>query len=439
MPRLLLSGIPRALVLLAAASTLFGQQVLELSLKQAVDLALAPNGATRTQLAQEAVHAATARQRQSLSALLPNVDASMAYADQTRNLRTFGLNFSIPGVGALPSLAGPFSVYDLRATVTQTVFDLSAIKRYQAGRRGTEQAQAEVDAAADQTIERVARAYLAALVAQANVESAEANVNLSEAIVKLTRSQKDAGTGTGIEITRAQVQLANDQQRLIVARNELSRAQLRLLREVGVPMKDTVRLTDKLAYQAVDLATVPTPERADLRAQQARETAVRSSFDAVKWERLPSVVASGDYGTTGPSWNNSIPTRSVGVALRLPVFDGGRRDARRAESGAALRSEQIRTRDLQQQIQLELQLAVDGVKAAEGQLKAAEQGAQLAQNEVEQAKRRYEAGVTNSLELTDAQTRLVRARDNYLAALFSHNVARLDYTAALGTISRTIR
>lgn len=437
--RRFVSGLRRALLLLAPALALPGQEVLELSLKQAVDLALAPDGATRTQLARQAVEAASARQRQSLAALLPNADASMAYADQTRNLRTFGLNFSIPGVGALPSLAGPFSVYDLRATVTQTVFDLSAIKRYQAGRRGTEQAQAEVDAAADQTIERVARAYLAALVAQANVESAEANVTLSEAIVKLTRSQKDAGTGTGIEITRAHVQLANEQQRLIVARNELSRAQLRLLREVGIPMKDTIRLTDKLAYQAVDLSAIPAPERADLRAQQARESTVRSTHDAVKWERLPSVVASGDYGTTGPSWNNSIPTRSVGVALRLPVFDGGRRDARRAESGAALRSEQIRTRDLQQQIQLELRLAVDGVRAAEGQLKAAEQGAQLAQNEVEQAKRRYEAGVSNSLELTDAQTRLVRARDNYLAALFSHNVARLDYTAALGTISRTIR
>jgi outer membrane protein TolC len=427
------------LALAAGAPALKAEDVLELSLKQAVDLALAPDGATRTQLAREAVNAALARQRQSLAALLPNVDAGLGYADQTRNLRTFGLNFSIPGIGAIPSLAGPFSVYDLRATATQTVFDLAALKRYQAGRRGADQARAEVEAAADQTIERVARAYLAALAAQANVESAEANVTLSEAIVKLTRSQKDAGTGTGIEITRAQVQLANEQQRLLVARNELSRAQLRLLREAGIPMKDTVRLTDKLAYQAVDLSSTPAPERADLKAQQARETAVRASYEAAKWERLPSVVASGDYGTTGPSANNSIPTRSVGVAVRLPVFDGGRRDARRAEAGSAWRAEQIRTRDLQQQIQLELRLAADGVRAAESQLKTAELGAQLAQTEVEQAKRRYEAGVTNSLELTDAQTRLVRARDNYLAALFSHNAARLDYTAALGTISRTIR
>ena len=428
-----------ALLLLTGGSLLWGQEVLELSLKQAVDMALAPDGAARAQLAREAVQAASARQRQSLSALLPNVDAALSYSDQTRNLRTFGLNFSIPGVGALPSLAGPFSVYDLRASVTQNIFDLAAIKRYQAGRRGTDQARAELDAATDQTIERVARAYLAALVAQANVESAEANAQLAEAILKLTRSQKEAGTGTGIEITRAQVQLSNEQQRLVVARNELSRAQLRLLREAGIPMRDNVRLTDKLAYQPVDLAAATTPERADLKAQQARETTAHSNYDAVKWERLPTVVAAGDYGTIGPSWNNSIPTRSVGVALRVPVFDGGRRDARRVEAGAALRAEQIRTRDLQQQIQMELRLAADGVRAAEGQLKAAEQGAQLAQTEVDQARRRYEAGVTNSLELTDAQTRLVRARDNYLAALFSHNVARIDYAAALGTLSRTIR
>ena len=412
---------------------------LELSLERAVDIALAPDGAARMQLARETVVASESRSRQALAALLPNVEGYVSYFDQTVNLQAFGISFAVPGLGQSPALVGPFSVLDVRAQASQSVFDLAAIRKYQAGRRGSAQAKQELNAVQDLVIERVARSYLGSLRAQANVDAATSNVALSSAFLKLAESQKSAGVATGIEVTRARVQLANDEQRLVLARNESDRATLQLLREIGLAVTTPVRLSDAMSYRQVDLTAAAPVVRSDLESQRLREDSARLNYESVKWERLPSLTASGNYGTIGPGWNNAIPTRAVGVTLRVPIYDGGRRDARRGEAASAFRSEQVRTRDLAQQVELERRLAEDGLRAADGQVTAAKEGLALAEQEVEQARRRYEAGVGNPLEITDAQTRLARARDNWVAALYSHNVARLDYTAAVGTISQTIR
>jgi outer membrane protein TolC len=127
------------------------------------------------------------------------------------------------------------------------------------------------------------------------------------------------------------------------------------------------------------------------------------------------------------------------VTLRVPIFDGGRRDARRVESASAYRQEKIRTADLRDQIELDVRLALDGLHSADAQVKAAEDGLMLAQNELAQAQRRYKAGVTNSIEVTDAQTRLDRARDNRINALYNYNVARIDLGTATGTIQSMIQ
>jgi outer membrane protein TolC len=134
-----------------------------------------------------------------------------------------------------------------------------------------------------------------------------------------------------------------------------------------------------------------------------------------------------------------LPTRAYGVSLRVPIFDGGRRDARRGESASQLRQETIRERDLQRQIELEIRTALDSLSSAESQFKVAEEGLELATQELTQAQRRYKAGVANSLEVTDAQTRLERAQDNRIAALFNYNQARVDLAQATGTIQQILK
>jgi outer membrane protein TolC len=291
----------------------------------------------------------------------------------------------------------------------------------------------------------VARAYLAGLRAQASLDTERANVELSESLLRLAQQQKKAGTGTGIEITRAEVQLANDRQALLVAENDLDRTRLQLLKVIGLKLDNPVELTDRLSYIAMESVepaqalTTANQHRAELRAQQRREQNARLNFSATKLERLPSVSAFANYGDIGASVWSALPTRSVGASVKIPIFDGGRRDARRAESASQFRQESIRTADLHDQIELDVRVAIDSLHSADAQVKAAEEGLSLAEMEVAQAERRYKAGVSNSVEVTDAQTRLARARDNRINALYNYNLARIDLGTATGTIQSMIQ
>jgi outer membrane protein TolC len=292
----------------------------------------------------------------------------------------------------------------------------------------------------EQVAANVARAYLSAVRADADVEAAQANVTLARAVVKQAENQKEAGTGTGIEITRARVQLANDEQHLLDAENARRNAHLRLLRVVGLRLDTELQLTDALRYAPVDRMTFDQAKalafktRPDYRAQQERETTARLSSSAAKLERMPSVAAFGDYGASGTGFDNSLPTRTAGISIRVPLFDGGRRDARRAEAASQFRSEQVRSNDMKEQIDLDIRLALDDLSSADAQVKVASEGLQLSENELNQARRRYDAGVANSLEVTDAQTRLERARDNQTTALYKYNLARVTLAQATGSI-----
>lgn len=419
---------------------------LRLSLKKAVEIALEPEGNAGIQIARELIRQAQARAAQARAALLPDFSATVAQQNQTRNLEAMGIRIQVPVPGFVsPRFVGPFTTFDARSSLSQSIFDFSSIRRFQASRAGVRLAQAESESTRDQVTDQVARAYLAAQRAEATLETARANVALAETLLKLALDQKAAGTGTGIEITRARVQLANERQRLLAAENERTRAHLQLLKVLGLKLDAELELADKLAYRPVPAARIEEAlatalaSRPEWKAQQRREESARLNHSATKMERLPSLVGFADYGSLGSSIHNALPTRTYGLAVRLPLFDGGRRDARRAESLSLVRQESIRTRDLREQIELEIRVALDSLRSAEEQVKAAREGLELAQSELAQARRRYQAGMTSSVEVTDAQTRLARAQENHIDALSQHNLARIELGTATGTIRQVVQ
>jgi len=440
--------IERVLIFAVALTTsLKAQQVipLELSLKRAIDIALAPDGNLRLRMAREFVRQAQFRAAQARAALLPNLDASVVEQSQTRNLVALGIRIRVPIPGFnFPEFVGPFNTFDARATATQSVFDLGIIRRYQASRIGLASATADEDATKDLVARQVAALYYGALRAEASVEAAKADVALAEALLDTARNQKKAGTGTALEVTRAEVQLSYSRQRLLVAENGSRQARLQLLKAMGLSLDTEVRFSSALTYKP---AAIPAVEqalatalrsRADLRAQLQREESTRLSYSGVKMERLPSLAGFADYGSIGTGIQNALPTRTYGLALRVPVFDGGRRDARMGESRVLYEQERLRTTDLRQQIELELRLAIDNLRSAEDQVRVSEVGLAQAKEELDRARRRYEAGMANSLEVTDAQTRLARARDNRIAALDLYNQARVDLGQAMGIIRQMV-
>lgn len=420
--------------------------VLRLSLKEAVDIALGAEGNPRVRIAEETVSQSKSRSAQARSALLPNLEASVGQSNRTQNLEAFGLMLRLPVSGfQFPTLVGPYGLFDARATATQSAFDLSAIRRYQASRTGIGQAESESRNVQDLITGVVSRSYLAAVRADAAVETADANLKLARDLLDLASSMKTAGSATGIEVTRARVQLSQAQQRILVAENERQLAYFQLLNSIGMDLTTPVELTQALAFLPVDVTApdqalkIAFETRNDWKAQVKREESAELASSAVKWERLPSVGLYGDYGTIGTSINNAIPTRAYGFTVKVPVFDGGRRDARRAESASQLRQERLRTRELRDQIDLQVRTALDSLKSSVELVRTAEEGLELSTSELAQAERRYKAGVGTNIEVTDAQTRLQRARDDRILALYYYNLSRIDLGTAMGTIRRMIQ
>ena len=415
------------------------QPKMALSLSKSIEIALAPDGNTKVQLAGEAVRQAQARKAQALSALLPNFDASWSARSFTQDLTTFGLQIHVPIPGfSIPTFVGPISVYDLRASGTQTVFNLSVIRKFQAAGAQASASKLDTEQARVETAALVGKAYVNATRAENGVATAAANLELAERLLALAKSQKEAGTGTGLDVVRAEVQVASEKQQLIAAKEARETSRLNLLRAINVPLDLAVELTDPLNYVPAD---IPEPAKAleiaranrpDLKAQSNREHSAKLSYASAADERLPSVGAFGDYGDIGVQPGTLRPTRTVGVNVKIPIFDGGRRDAVRAEASAQLRSEAIRTRDLGKQAELEVRTAIEALRSAEEQARVSLESVTLSTKELEQAERRYRSGVANSIEVTDAQTRLSRARENKDMAVYRQRAARIDLAAALG-------
>ena len=447
------------------------REPLRLSLKRAVEIATSPEGNTYVQLSDENVKQANSRSAEARSAFLPDIEAQAEQTTAMKSLAALGLDlatdqallgaeknlsptvneFATPVLNGIikniPRVVGPFNSVDVRARATWSVLDISNIRRYQASRAAVRAAAGDRGNTDDSVSATVAKAYLSGLRADAGVEAYQSNVALAEAVLKQSENQKNAGTGTGIDVTRAKVQLSNEKQHLLVVQNERTKAYLQLLRVMGLSLATELELSDKLSYAPTDAISVEQAQaealknRPDIKAQAEHEAAARLNANSVKLERLPSLVAYADYGTTGTNGDvvSLLPTRDYGFSVRVPIFDGGRRDARRAESASQSRQERVRTNDLREQIELDIRTALDSLHSAEEQLKVAEEGLTLSDSELTQARRRYEAGFATNIEITDAQTRLERARDNRIDALFSYNVARIDLGRAMGNVRRMIQ
>jgi outer membrane protein TolC len=442
-----------ALVLSCAtlAATLGAQtpphpQLLRLTLKQAVQIATSPEGSVRVVFALEALRQARSRSAQSFSAFLPDIESSVSQRNNNVNLASTGFTtIKLPAGFAFPSIVGPFDVFDARATATQSIFAFSDILRYQASKATVRAAEADQAATNDDVSTQVARAYLAAQRAEAALAAADADVALAQQLLKEAQDEKGAGSGTGIEVTRARVQLLNQTQLQLIARNDRHRSHLQLLRAMNVPLDVPVELEGPLRYQAeakpefADARKTALEHRSDYKAQLHREETARLSNSSVTYERLPSVAGFADYGGIGSSINHAFPTRTYGIQVKVPVFDGGRRDERRVETQSQLRQTAATTQDLRQQIELDIRLAMDSLESAAEQVKVAEEALGLAESELAQARRRNAAGVSNGIEVTDAQTRLTRARDNQIAALYGYNLARVDLAQATGTIRQFVQ
>ncbi|WHZ27715.1 MAG: outer membrane efflux protein [Nitrospira sp.] len=414
---------------------------LKLSLREAIQAAVDNN--VNVRLLKERIASAQAQANTSLGALLPNVGGYLNGRNQTVNLAAFGLPADrLSALGLTRSVTDPFEVYDARATLVQNIFSLSLIQRWRAARSGVDVAGLEAEVTKRDVMATAGLLYIEALRADEAVKARQADIELSQQLLKLTRDRKAAGVATGLDVTRQEVELENNKQRLLVSQNEQESARLNLIRSLGIAFDVRLVLTDELKFVPVEpqireqaLLTAH-EQRLELRVQENRQRLAALSLSSVTSERIPSLSLNGDYGWIGLKPDEALATRSIGLTFSIPIFDGGQRESRISESRSKVRQESIRMKDVSDQVTLEVRNALLTLESSVQQVAVAGKGLELALKELTFAKDRFAAGLTTNIEVTNAQTSVARARDNQIEALFRFNASRINLARAKGEIEK---
>ncbi len=406
-----------------------------LTLAQAVESALKNN--LQAKLAQERTVESRARQGIGLSALLPNISGVAYQMNLTANLAAQGLASStFPGI---PAFIGPFNRFDARFEAVQSLFNLASIRRYQATRYGVKLAEQQRQLADEQVATLTALAYIQVLEARQAEEAARANVQLSQQLLDLATNQRNAGIATGLDVARAETRLASQQVQQAQAQTNSDTAHLNLLRMIGAPLSAQLALAEEMRFdpqpapETVQAIRQALDERLELRAaaEQVRIADTERKAAIAGW--APTVSAFGDYGSSGLKPNEiNLPTRSVGIRVDVPVFNGGRTKSEAQLAASRLREAEMQLDDLKAAVEKDVRLALDNLATREQQTRAAQKSLDLSQRELALAQDRFRNGVADNIEVTNAQTAIENARQMAVSSLAQFNIARLNLLAAQG-------
>ncbi len=426
--------IPGITLLLALCAGAFaqGSAPLKLTLRDAVQVALKQN--PRVILANLGVAQSEQERNIARSALLPQVSARAGETVNRANLEAaFGLR--IPGFS---QHIGPYRYEQVGAGFTAEVLDLTLWRRYRASQAGIDTSRAQETTAREGSVMLVVSQYLGSQRAAADVEAARSRVDLAQALYDQAADLQNNGVGTGIDTLRSNVQLQNEKQRLIVARTQLETSLYGLARLLNIEPKQRVELADPAIFfdtpevnvdQTLERAWQARPELRQILAQQQKaQLELRAASDS----RLPKVTVGGFWAEQGLNGSTAIPVYSYQANLEVPIFTGGRIEAERAKAAIAIRQLKQQEQEVRNRIELDVETAIVRLGSARSEVDVAKLGIELARQEVEQSRDRFQAGVTNNVEVIQAQDGLARAGDNQIAALYRYNQARADVAYSVG-------
>lgn len=429
------------LAILAASITAAAQQPepYRLTLQDAIQRALRANlsvlvAGTRVEEAEGT------RMRRLSAALLPRVNVQ-AYANyQNHDLQAQGLSFTaIP----IPKVVGPLSNYDFRIYAQHNVVDLVSYRGFKASERALDAGKMDERDARDLIVRAIAALYLNAQSAAARANAAQSRVTDSSTLYKLAKDKHDAGTATGVDVLRAQVQLANDKQALLMARNQLKQTLLELARNLGMNPATPLELAEPLNYRPLKqpdieaLAPAALYARADYLSLTIQRQGLVEQQRATRARSYPKLSVNGNFGEIGRSIGGVQGTGMLQGQIDFTLFDRDRNgEAQELASRVKRIDDQIA--DLRRGIEEDIRAALLNLDSATEQVAVAREGQELARRELELAQDRFQSGTANNVEVVTAQDELARAEENYIFAVSSHVDAKYALARAMGDTEKNI-
>jgi outer membrane protein TolC len=380
------------------------------------------------------------RMRRLSAALLPRVNAQTYVNEQNHDLKAEGLSF--PGI-PIPSVVGPLSNYDFRVYAQQNVIDLGSYRELKASERALDAGKMDERDARDLIVRAIAALYLNAQSAAARADAAQSRVTDSSALYKLAKDKHDAGTATGVDVLRAQVQLANDRQALLIAENQTKQALLELERNLGMSPGTPLELAEPLNYRPLNqpeieaLAPAALLARADYLSLASQREGLVEQQRASRARFYPKLSINGNIGEIGRSIGSVQTTGLVQGQIDFTLFDRDRNgEAQELASRVKRIDDQIA--DLRRGIEEDLRASLLNLDSTNEQVAVAREGQELAQRELEMAQDRFQQGTANNVEVITAQDELARAEENYILAVSSHVDAKFALARAMGDTEKNI-
>lgn len=376
---------------------------------------------------------ANGQRLEQLQALLPTITGSASIEVQQINLAAFGLKF--PG---LNPIVGPFQVVDFRASLTQNVVNIQALQTYLSAKHNFQSAKLTAEDARDMVVLTVGNAYLLCVADASRIEAVKAQLATSKVTLDQAIASHDAGVSPRIDVLRAQVDYQNEQQTLISTENQLAKDKLALARTIGLPLDQQFQLSDTVPFKAYDGMD---PEAAFERALKARKD-LAAAAEAVKAAKaaktaafayqLPTLDVSGNFGDIGTTPGHSHGTYLAQAEASVPILQIAQTRGLEAVANAQFESSRAQLSDQIQQVNADVRDNLLDIQAAAKLVEAARSNLDLANEALSEAQQRFRVGVSDNLPVSQAQSQTEAASDQYISALYQHNVAKLSLARALG-------
>jgi len=370
--------------------------------------------------------------------LIPKINGYVSATQQQINLAAFGFT----GISGISPVIGPFGLMDARATFSQSLFDSERTHNLREARENEKAVSLGNNNTRELVVLTVLDLYFQAVSGTSRVRAVEAQVVSARALNSRAADLKNAGVVPGIDVLRAQVELQSAEQRLIQARNELSREKLSLARAIGLPLGQEFNLVDSLPVGAIPTETLPDllsraySSRSDAKAADSRLRAAEEAVKSAKAVNLPTARLDANYGAIGQNpWSNHGTFAVTGI-VEFPIFNSKSKNDT-SEKEALLKQRQAEVDSLHGRIELDVRSALLEVQSAEEQYKVAQSSLALVRQQLDQAQDRFAAGVANNLEVVQAQEALALADENVIRGLYAFNASRALLARAMGVAEQS--
>ncbi|GAC1526084.1 MAG: TolC family protein [Sediminibacterium sp.] len=418
----------------------------EFTIQQAIDYAHKNNAQVKNALLNVQIQQQT--NRDITSAALPAVTGSIGTTDYLKIPTSLlpGEIFGQPAGTYIPVQFGTKYTSTASLQLQQLLFDGQVFIGLKARATSIEFQNMNVEVTEEAIKTNIHKIYYQLVVSKTQINLLDANIERLHKLYHDANELYKNGFAEKLDLDKISVQLANLQTERTKALNNIDIGYLGLKTLMGMPVKDTLVLTDKIDETQIqkDFSGDTAYNYAERKDYQYLQLAKKLNEFNIRRYRLsyyPTVSFTGSYSKNAQRNTFSFfekgdwfTTSYIGLNIAVPIFDGFSKDAKIKKSTFELRQTENQIDNLKLSIDNEVLQSQLNFKTALATLNYQKQNMQLAETVYGQTKKKFEVGTGSNTEITAAQTDLVTAQTNYINALYTAIIARVDYLKATGKL-----